>query len=230
MLGKIARRIHDAVGNPDEANSLSSRRRAVRFKELVRCFPELDRMRVLDLGGTPDFWRSAPVRPAHVTTLNLDDKYEPDEPWLDHVVADACDLASLDSCAGGYDLVVSNSLIEHVGGYQRRQDFARVVMAAAPAYWVQTPDRYFPIEPHYVAPGFQFLSVRARAAAVRRWPLGHERVYTSADALTQVLKIDLISATELLHLFPGSAIWHERLAGLSKSIVAIKRAKPRAFS
>jgi hypothetical protein len=221
MLSDIARRIHHKLGDPDTPSSFSSKRRVLRFKELVRHFPKLDTMRVLDLGGTPNFWRSAPVKPAYVTTLNLDN-YEPAEAWLEHVAADACDLGSLDSCAGAYDLVVSNSLIEHVGGYQRRREFAQVVMAAAPAHWVQTPDRYFPIEPHYVAPGFQFLPVGTRAELVRRWPFAHERVYTTPEALSQVLTIELVSAAELQHLFPLATIWHERFAGLSKSIVAVK--------
>lgn len=221
MLLEIARRLHHLVGDPEKTNSISSRRREVRFRELVRRFPDLTAMRVLDLGGTPDFWRSVPVRPKFVTTLNLDDKYNPTEPWLEHIVADACEMTSLDLCRGGYDVVVSNSLIEHVGGYRQRQAFARVVMAAAPAYWVQTPDRYFPIEPHYVAPGFQFLPVRVRAEGIRRWPLAHERVYTTPEALAQALMIELISATELRHLFPDCTIWHERLGGISKSIVAI---------
>jgi hypothetical protein len=218
----LTKKLHHKLGDPDSDGSLSARRRAVRFAELLRTFPGLERLRVLDLGGTPDFWRAAPVRPRHVTTMNLDDKYAPEEEWCDHVVADACELASLELCAGDYDLVVSNSLIEHVGGYQRRRDFAAVVAAAAPAHWVQTPDRFFPIEPHYVAPGFQFLPVRARARLVSRWPLAHERVYTVDDALAQVLTIELVSRTELAHLFPDSRIWHERMFGLSKSIVAIK--------
>jgi hypothetical protein len=222
MLAKMMRRIHDTVGNPSEGKSISSRCRAARFRELMRRFPELERMRVLDLGGTPHFWHSAPVRPAYVTTLNLDNQYDVQESWLEHVVADACDIAALDFCAGDYSLVVSNSLIEHVGGYQRRKELSRVIAAAAPAHWIQTPDRYFPIEPHYLAPGFQFLPIKMRAAAIRHWPIAHERVYTGADAVAQVLTIDLISATELQHLFPYSEIWHERLVGVSKSIVAVK--------
>lgn len=217
----IARRMHHRLGDPDRENSISSRRRAVRFRELMRRFPRLAAMRVLDLGGTPEFWRSAPVQPSFVTTVNLDPKFEPDEPWLHHVEGDACDPATVDECPGDYDLVVSNSLIEHVGGYQRRRDLATVVMSAAPAHWVQTPDRYFPVEPHYVAPGFQFLPVLTRARLVSRWPLAHERVYTTEDALAQVLTIDLVSAAELRHLFPASTIWHERMFGLSKSLVAV---------
>lgn len=221
----IVRRLHSKLGDPDRAGSVSSRRRAVRFRELVRRFPGLATMRVLDLGGTPDFWRSAPVRPRFVTTVNLDTKYEPDEPWLHHVVGDACLHDTLDRCPGEYDLVVSNSLVEHVGGYQRRRDLAAVVRAAAPAYWVQTPDRYFLVEPHYVAPGFQFLPVSARARLVSRWPLAHERVHTTEAALAQVLTIDLIGVAELRHLFPASTIWRERMFGLSKSLVAIGGAR-----
>ncbi|MEU3273747.1 class I SAM-dependent methyltransferase [Saccharomonospora sp. NPDC006951] len=217
----IASRLHHKLGDPRQENSFSSKRRAVRFAELTRRFPDLAAMRVLDLGGIPDFWRSAPVRPSFVTTMNLD-KYEPPEHWLEHIVGDACELGSLEACGGGYDLVVSNSLIEHVGGYQRRRDFADVVLAAAPSHWVQTPDRYFPVEPHYVAPGFQFLPLRTRARLVSKWPLAHERVHTVEEAVRQVLTIDLISATELAHLFPASDIWHERLLGFSKSIVAVR--------
>jgi hypothetical protein len=221
VLSKIASQIHHALGDPAEGKSLSSRRREVRFQELVRRFPRLRDMRVLDLGGTPDFWRSVPVRPAFVTTMNLDE-YRPAESWLEHVVGDACVESSLDSCSGRYDLVVSNSLIEHVGGFQRRQDLAEIVMSTAPRYWVQTPDRYFPIEPHYIAPGFQFLPPGVRAAAVQHWPLAHERVRTRQEALAQVLMIDLIGANELSFLFPAADIWHERYCGLSKSIVAVK--------
>lgn len=221
MLSGFVDKIHHRLADPHEPRSLSSSRRAKRFAELVRRFPDLAQMRVLDLGGTPDFWRSAPVQPAYVTTMNLD-TWTADEPWLDHVTADACDVSSLDRCAGDYDLVVSNSLIEHVGGFLKRQELAHVVEKAAPSHWVQTPDRYFPIEPHFVGPGFQFLPVRARAELVRRWPIAHERVHTSEEALAQVLTIELISSAELAHLFPGSTIWHERLAGLSKSIVAVR--------
>ncbi|HEX4060865.1 MAG TPA: UDP-N-acetylmuramoyl-tripeptide--D-alanyl-D-alanine ligase [Streptosporangiaceae bacterium] len=48
-----------------------------------------------------------------------------------------------------YDLVFSNSLIEHVGGHERRERFADTVHQLSGAYWVQTPYRYFPVEPHW---------------------------------------------------------------------------------
>jgi len=74
---------------------------------------------------------------------------------------------------------------------------------------------------------FQFLPLRLRAKVVRNWPLNHVPVHTSDAALEQVLTIELISATELRHLFPGATVWHERLLGMSKSIVAIRTATER---
>lgn len=71
---------------------------------------------------------------------------------------------------------------------------------------MQTPYRYFPVEPHWVAPGMQFLPVKARAVMARQWPLGH----MGPDEI--VLDVELVSATELKHYFPHSLIWHERLA------------------
>lgn len=220
-LAAVVHKIHRKLGDPRDPSSFSSKRRAFRFKEFLRRFPDLESMRVLDLGGTPGYWHGTPVRPAHVTTVNLDD-FDPGAPWVEHVIADACDIATLKRCPGDYHLVVSNSLIEHVGGYQRRRDLAGVIRAAAPSHWVQTPDRLFPVEPHYVGPMFQFLPLRLRAQVVRRWPLNHVPVETADEALEQVLTIELISATELQFLFPESTIWHERLAGVSKSIVAVK--------
>ena len=49
-----------------------------------------------------------------------------------------------DACAGGFgkfDLVFSNSVLEHLGGHGRRRQFADVVHESAPEWWVQTPYR-----------------------------------------------------------------------------------------
>lgn len=63
-----------------------------------------------------------------------------------------------------FDLVYSNSVIEHVGGHARSCDFAGMVKTLARRHWgVQTPYRYFSIEPHWLFPGLQFLPQSARA-------------------------------------------------------------------
>jgi len=179
-------------------------------------FPELDQMRVLDLGGTPGYWLNAPVRPASVRCVNLDAADASlDSSWIEYAVADACQPQ-----AGEYDLVVSNSCIEHVGGHERRLRFSETVHAAADRHWVQTPYRYFPIEPHWVFPGFQFFPAPAQMQISRTWPLGHIRS-TTDSAWGDVSWVELLSVTDMRGYFSDSAIWFERWSGAVKSLVAI---------
>lgn len=214
MSNKTVTRLID----PDHAGSFTHRCRQHRNEEFKRRFPNLADMRVLDLGGTAVSWRVLGLRPGSVTIVNLAHDEGPREPWMDILQADAC--------AGGfgnYDLVFSNSLMEHLGGHARRQQFADVVQDSAPAWWVQTPYRYFPIEPHWIFPFFQFLPFRARVVVCQHWKTLHEPARKDAEEAAElVASVELISATEMRTYFPGSEIWFERIAGLPKSLVAIK--------
>ena len=207
----------------DSPNSLGARARRWRWEVFTELFPDVAQMRVLDLGGTVDSWSRAPVRPAHVTVVNLTEPGETDDDWLIPVYGDACTASAVLAAAGlptRYDLVFSNSLIEHVGGHAARLALAREVRAAAPYYWVQTPYRYFPLEPHWLFPFMQFLPVRARTGIALRWPLQHTRAASRAEAEESVQWTELIGITELAGYFPGSRILHDRALGLVKSIIA----------
>jgi hypothetical protein len=208
-------------------------------------------MRVVDLGGEVEAWSNAHVRPAQLVIVNLFSA-APEvlrrHPWISSVVGDACDPTVLRG--ERFDLVYSNSVIEHLGGHSRRVAFSDTVDRLGPRHWVQTPNRYFPIEPHYWAPGAQFLPVSLRARAMRRWPTGRMRVVandgdwpeTAAGArrfplaaanasidmverhhaVRGALTIELLSATELQFYFPVSTIMRDRLAGFTKSIIAVR--------
>lgn len=177
-------------------------------------------MRVLDLGGHPTTWRLAPIKPLHVTTLNLRAP-QADEPWMDMVVGDACNPPSA-IADGHYDLVFSNSLLEHVGGHAQRQRMAEVVHRLADRHWVQTPSRYFPIEPHWLMPMMQFLPFGARRWVSLKWPLGHIRTGDVAAAHAMVSEVELIGAAQMRGYFPDSELWRERFLGVTKSLVAIR--------
>jgi hypothetical protein len=195
--------------------------RSRRATELLRRFPNLDEMRVIDLGGSETFWAIFPKkrRPRDLTILNLGDGSTPPP---DHVWADACDAPKLFD-EGSFDLVVSNSVLEHLGGHHRRKDFARAVDWLAPRHWVQTPNRYFPIEPHWLFPGMQFLPFDARVLVARYWHLGHVRARTHGEAVEEVAACELVAKSQMRALFPGSEIWVERSLGLPKSLVAIRQ-------
>lgn len=214
MPGKTIAKFVD----PDRAGSFTHRFRQQRTEEFKRRFPGLADMRVLDLGGTTVSWSVLGLRPASVTIVNLDhDGKAPCEPWMKMVDADACEGGF-----GQYDLVFSNSLMEHLGGHARRQQFANVVRESAPAWWIQTPYRYFPIEPHWVFPGMQFLPFRMRVMICQHWSMLDMPACKDAnEAADLVASTELISATEMRTYFPTSEIWFERIAGIPKSLVAI---------
>lgn len=200
--------------------SLAERMRLRRWDRLMAEFPGLENMRVLDLGGTTLWWIRSPARPKSVTVINLK---EPGEglPWVRPIAGDACDAPQLVG-DDEFDMVFSNSLIEHLGGHAQRARFAQVVRSMAPRYAVQTPYRYFPVEPHWVFPGMQFLPVNCRDWLAPRWPLGHTYRWPAADAQEEVMFTELLSATEMRMYFPDALVVWERFAGLPKSMTALR--------
>lgn len=201
--------------------SISERLRRRRW-DLVRALvPDLAELRVLDLGGTGAFWARAPIRPAQVTVVNLLEAELFDDPCVTSIAGDAC---RADEYVAGqtFDLVFSNSLIEHLGGHNDRRRFAAVVSDLAPRYLVQTPYRYFPLEPHWLFPGFQFLPVRARSQLAPRWPLGHTYGWDQGAATNEVLATHLLSSAEMRDYFPDARIVWERVGGAPKSLLALR--------
>ncbi len=203
--------------------SIGQKRRAGRWELLASTFPKIGTMHVIDLGGTPRSWMRAPIHPATVHVVNLDGR-ETEESlpdWITFEQGDACVLPKhlLDR---RFDLVYSNSVIEHVGGHAQRRRFAESVHTLGERYWVQTPYRYFPIEPHWLFPGFQFLPVKAQATISQQWPLMHTRSSSAEAAVRAALQVELLSQTEMRHYFPDCRIVKERMAGLTKSIIAVR--------
>ncbi len=114
---------------------------------------------------------------------------------------------------GSFDIAYSNSVIEHLDPGDRER-FAGEIGRVAGRYLVQTPNRWFPVEPHVLLPGFQFLPKGARR---RLWRLG-----ASKDEFAD---IRLLDAGELRRLFPDAVIVRERLGGLTKSLIAVGPAR-----
>lgn len=208
----------------EDPQSLGARARARRWEMMYERFPDFGSMRVLDLGGIVANWERAPVRPRSVTILNLEPEGRGND-WIDTVTGDACDPPE-QLRRESFDLVYSNSTLEHLGGYYQRRRFASAAVSLAAHHWVQTPYRYFPIEPHWLFPYFQLLPLVARAEISRRWPWASEYVrsprWPRSQAIADVLEVELISRTEMAALFPESDIVDETFAGLTKSLIATR--------
>ena len=127
--------------------------------------------------------------------------------WATAVRADVCRPG--DALRGErFDLVYSNSVIEHVGGHRRRAEFADVARALADRYWVQTPSRRFPIEPHFLFPGFVLLPLSLKVAVARYWPLSWLRRpgMSREEALAHVLDIELLTPRLMRSYFPDGHV------------------------
>jgi hypothetical protein len=218
-MSQLAEQLSDRFVGAYSRGSASARLRQRRWERLLETFPDLPEMHVLDIGGDARSWRLAGLRPAHLTLLNITTQ-EADEDWMTVLRGDACDPPA-DLCDA--DLVYSNSVIEHVGGHWRRQCYADVIREHAPRYWVQTPYRYFPVEPHFLFPLLQNLPRSAQAWAVVHWPLGNYRmVHDRQEALRRLMDIELLSTVELECYFPEATIERERIGGVTKSLIAVR--------
>jgi hypothetical protein len=213
--------ITGALADPGARWGLSAWARRRRWAEFSRRFPDLSEMRVLDLGGTASYWQSAPVRPGSLVLLNLFEQAPPWDEGARVVIGSAC-APPAELAKERFDLVVSNSVIGQVGGHARREEFAETVHQLGSHHWIQTPYRYFPIDPVFLFPGFTVLPFRAQVAVSRLWPLGHRQAGDPSTARDYVLSIEFLTQAELRHYFPDSDIWRERLAGLTKSLVAVR--------
>lgn len=149
-----------------------------------------------------------------IVAVDLDP--QPGAPWLrqpnvEVATADGTDLPYHD---GEFPLVFSNSVIEHVPK-RLRPALAAEIRRVGHRYFVQTPNRYFPIEPHFQLPLFQFIPKQAQRWLNGRFALGWYGRGQWED-------IDLLSARELRALFPDAAIRRERVLGLTKSLIAVR--------
>ena len=119
------------------------------------------------------------------------------------------DGRGLPFAGGEFDVAYSNSVIEHVVEPDDRRALAAELARVGGRYFVQTPNRRFPVEPHALLPLVHWLP---RRVGRRLWDLG-----VSDDPFDDTLLLD---AKELQQLFPDATIVRERLGPLTKSLVA----------
>jgi hypothetical protein len=174
---------------------------------------------ILDVGGTPFNWSLLPDPPM-VILLNIS---MPSSPKLQKnfqwVVADA---RKLPFKGDEIEIVYSNSVIEHLGDIDSQKEFAEECRRVGCQYFIQTPNRKFPIEPHYIAPFIHWLPREWRKRLARNFTLwGWVTRPSKEDCDSRVNEIRLLDETEIRMLFSDAEILYERTFGLVKSIIAI---------
>lgn len=221
-----------AMRNPyADRSSLEFGFRARRFAQVQRLIEtilsERGSCRILDLGGTEIYWligedfiRRHRAR-LSITLVNTEAAAVADSRLFSHICASASNRTLL--AGENFDLVHSNSVIEHVGWWADMCDFAANVRRLAPRYYVQTPNFWFPYEPHFRFPGFQYLPEAVRRKLITRFSLGFfKRIDDENEARDIIDHHRLLSRRQMSRLFPDAHVGFEKVMGLNKSIIAMR--------
>lgn len=190
--------------------------RGRRFNEFTQTMLIAETDRVLDVGGHHHTWEAF-AHKENITILNiqLPEEMPPPYKWLE---GNACTMDMFQDRE--FDIVFSNSVIEHVGDYTAQRKMANEIIRVGKRYWIQTPYKHFPIEPHFVFPFFQYCPASLKFIIAKYWPFSFPKSM-NANAVAMAKEVRLLTKTEMKELFPHALLKEEKLFGLTKSVMAI---------
>ncbi len=127
-----------------------------------------------------------------------------------------------------FDVAHSNSVIEHVGQWKDMMAMAREIRRVAPAYFVQTPYYWFPMEPHSHTLFLHWLpeTWRFRVVMARKCGPYWSKAETVDQAMRTIQSSSLLDKRMFRELFPDADVVSEKILGLTKSLMAVRSPAP----
>lgn len=205
----------------DTANYFRLKRARIFGRIIDRVIADKGSATVLDIGGTLKYWQALPSlwrnRPVRITIINRAGRPGGND-QIKFAIGDACNMAEFSDAE--FDVVHSNSVIEHVGHWSEQVQMASEVRRLGKYYYLQTPNVYFPIEPHYRLPLIHWFPESWRAEGLRYIKGQLPRGASFDQAMRRVQGINLLTPHQLRSLFPEGRIIRERILGITKSLIA----------
>ena len=207
------------------ASRISSHIRNKMYQLFAQQFSPSEAMRVLDVGVTSDssqaesnYFEKLYPFPSRITCVGTEDG--------SHLMAEYPGLQYRRVQSGrplpfsdkSFDIVFSNAVLEHVGSREAQAAFLRELTRVGKAFFVTTPNRWFPIEHHTGLPLLHFLP-----AGLYRAILDRTKYRYWASELT----LNMLTAGELAKLFPVEVdvtVKTIRFVGFGSNLVAFGRA------
>jgi ubiquinone/menaquinone biosynthesis C-methylase UbiE len=194
------------------------RKRFQHFLSLLKSIKPSDGkyIRILDIGGTENYWKMVNFQADEnikITLLNLMEIKVENKDIFNSVAGSALDLSEYSD--GQFDIVFSNSVIEHVGDYNNQKQMAKEFRRVAKNYYIQTPNHNFFFEPHFRMPFVHFLPKSFRVFLInnfRQKPKNKDRAKKRVDGIT------LLTIRQMKELFPEAKLYEEKFYGMTKSI------------
>ncbi len=194
--------------------------REKRLRLFYKTFKPLDkRYNILDVGGYSNSWISNYKDFKKITLLNLQKEKNIPMKNISSIKGDGRKLEFEDK---KFDIVFSNSVIEHVGSFEDQKNFAKEAMRVGKKIWIQTPAKEFFFEPHFLFPFFHWLPIAIRKIIIyiTPWYLIN---WANKKAIDEIInEIRILSKNEIKSLFPDCEIVSEKFLFFTKSYIIIR--------
>lgn len=225
----LARKIADQ----SSGRSIGLRFRRARMAALLELVAKVHRAKgqcsIIDVGGRKDYWSIVPEeffaqKRVSITITNIEEESvrRPSEGIFKFEYGDGRQLRYGDNT---FDVAHSNSVVEHVGRWDDMVNFSREVGRVGCSYFVQTPNFWFPFEPHFGTLYFQCLPTPWKIALLMKKERGFFPKMSTVDAAKRAIEhCELLDERMFKALFADAEIHKETFAGMVKSFVAIRRA------
>jgi hypothetical protein len=112
-------------------------------------------------------------------------------------------------------------MIEHLGTWENQRQAANEMVRVGKRIWIQTPNKWFLVEPHLITPFIHWLPRTWQRALLpyTMWGLIAKPDASYCDGFMR--EIRLLTLTEMRKLFPGFSIICEKFVFMNKSLIAI---------
>jgi len=202
----------------ENKNSLGNKFRKKRFSFFLKKFDSLNKpITLLDIGGKINFWENRGLAGNNdyiITIINIE-KEKSNYSNINCLIGDATNLNQFNNKS--FDIVHSNSVIEHLYNFENQKKMASEIMRVGQKYIVQSPNKYFFLEPHYLLPFFNIVPEKIKYLILTKTKLSRLKKWDKNFAKQYIKEIRLLSEKEMKTLFPKSKIYFEKFLGMNKS-------------
>jgi 2-polyprenyl-3-methyl-5-hydroxy-6-metoxy-1,4-benzoquinol methylase len=198
--------------------------RTKRMTDFEKDFGLSDKTTILDVGGSDYNWGLINQEP-QVTIINI---HYPEggmskvaKPNLKFKIGDGTQLEYPDK---HFDIVYSNSVIEHLYTYENQKKFADETMRTGKSVYVQTPAAEFFMEPHLITPFIHWLPASWESRLIKNFSVwGILTRPTRKECDDFLAERRLLNYKEFKELFKDCDIQREKFLFFTKSYIAVKK-------
>lgn len=207
----------------------AARDRSRLFRDFIAALPRP--VRVLDLGGTAEMWSRWQVRESDALQITLLNHHRLDttqrdvpvtQPFIRSCHGDALALTARE--LHSFDVIFSNSMLEHLPSRVQQVQLADCIMASGLPFFIQVPNRRSPVDPHFPHPLVPFFALYPRELQARLLAWSHlgsgGRATSLAQARATFAHYHPLSRTDMHRLFPAATVRMQWTFGLPMSVIA----------